>query len=76
LEEAQAILATADNRCRICGGPPTGNHKRLVLDHDHVTGRFRGVLCGWCNNGLGMFRDSPELLMAAVRYLEGETSGT
>lgn len=60
--EFQGILA---KRCLICG-----SDKRLVLDHDHKTGQVRGRLCGTCNSGLGMFRDSPELLVSAIEYLE------
>lgn len=51
-------------RCALCGSA-TG----LVIDHDHTTGAVRGVLCGPCNIGLGMFRDRPDLLLAAVEYL-------
>ena len=38
-------------------------------DHSHKTGEWRGVLCGTCNAGLGMFKDSPELCEAAAAYL-------
>ena len=40
------------------------------IDHDHKTGRIRGVLCGRCNKGLGHFKDSLEILREAIKYLE------
>jgi Recombination endonuclease VII len=40
------------------------------LDHDHVTGKFRGYLCSHHNKGLGMFKDSAEGLRSAANYLE------
>jgi hypothetical protein len=51
--------------CIICGdsGP-------LVIDHDHSTGKVRGMLCNHCNRGLGHFRDDPELLTFAAEYLK------
>lgn len=60
-------------RCEICGGLPTGNHGRLVLDHDHSTGLFRGLLCGHCNNALGLMEDNPGRLRRAAQYLERGT---
>lgn len=54
--------------CELCGRQsPAG--QSLHLDHDHVTGGFRGWLCTHCNHGLGSFRDSPQLLRAAAHYL-------
>jgi Recombination endonuclease VII len=58
-------------RCAICRIPETeAPRKRLVLDHDHVTGRPRALLCHHCNVGLGHFKDSRHLLAMASAYLE------
>lgn len=46
---------------------------RPVLDHDHKTGLFRGWICNDCNNALGKFEDSEEVLQRAIRYLLGSS---
>jgi hypothetical protein len=67
--EWNTMLEAQGGACAICKG--TGPGKRLVLcvDHDHVTGVTRALLCHRCNSGLGMFKDNPELLEAAATYL-------
>jgi len=58
-----ALVASQGGTCAICDGPP--QH----IDHDHATGKVRGVLCGPCNMGLGQFGDDPQRLMRATTYL-------
>jgi hypothetical protein len=64
-----AILKEQRGRCPICGGSPKS--KRLALDHDHKTGKPRGLLCSRCNHDLlGAAHDSVQILRAAINYLE------
>lgn len=55
--------------CAICGAPISISGRRLAIDHDHVTGKFRGLLCSNCNTGIGMFKEDTELLQKAIEYL-------
>ena len=67
------LMADAQGgRCAICLGHPTPNSQggaTLHVDHCHATGRVRGLLCGRCNKGLGLFQDDPDLLVRAAWYL-------
>jgi hypothetical protein len=65
------MLAAQGNACKICGSPNSGE-RSLAVDHCHRTQRIRGLLCSACNTGLGSFRDSPELLKSAIKYLARE----
>lgn len=64
-------LARQNNRCAVCGERFA---KRPQIDHDHKTGAIRGLLCGPCNRGIGMFRDNAEFLENAATYIKAASS--
>ena len=72
LEEYHRMLVIQDGKCAICGNSSPHN-RRLGIDHNHVTGRVRELLCVSCNAALGGFRDNPALLRAALEYLAKHT---
>jgi|TARA_R100001530_G_scaffold15187_2_gene13567 hypothetical protein len=62
--------------CKICGktvhkAPENSKDKQnqAVIDHDHKTGKLRGLLCHQCNVGIGNFKDDINRLMNAILYL-------
>ena len=64
------MLQAQGGVCAICHQPEMVERNRhLAVDHDHRTGRIRGLLCLRCNRGLGLFLDLPERLRAAASYL-------
>lgn len=69
LECYDQMLEDQNHSCKICGFMELGDGKRLHVDHDHGTGDIRGLLCHHCNTGLGLFKDSQELLQKAIDYL-------
>jgi hypothetical protein len=68
LTQVEQMHKDVDSRCQIC----LGYAERLHIDHCHSEGHVRGLLCGPCNRGLGLFKDNPEYLANAIKYLEGE----
>ena len=61
-----------ENRCAICGRRSDSDYFRyLFVDHDHKTGKVRGLLCGQCNSILGFAGDNPQILANAIEYLKG-----
>jgi hypothetical protein len=66
-----ALYAAQKGCCAICGSVAANNgkHAHLHVDHDHTTNKVRGLLCGRCNKGIGLFLDRRDLLEAAVAYL-------
>ena len=66
----QDMLASQNGKCAICGAPHEEEKwKRLAIDHDHITGKNRGLLCNNCNHMLGCAKDCPEILTAGISYL-------
>lgn len=68
LEDYDAMMTKQDNRCAICGSYQT--YKKLAVDHDHKTGKVRGLLCNDCNIGIGYLKDNEQTLENAIEYLK------
>ena len=70
-EQYADMLTKQNNRCAICGEPlDLQNPHRVHIDHDHNTGKVRGILCNKCNMAIGLFRHNPEYTNNATKYLE------
>lgn len=69
----QALLRKQKGGCAVCRthNPKDRRSKFFRVDHCHKTGKVRGLLCGRCNVGIGMFKDSPRRLRNAVKYVQG-----
>lgn len=74
LEEYDSMLKSQGNRCAICRSEKPRGKGRFAIDHDHATGKVRGLLCHGCNTGIGGLGDSVENLAAAIRYLAGHNN--
>lgn len=73
-ESYEQLLVEQKEKCAICGRRESvrgfnGRTYRLTVDHDHVTGQVRGLLCHNCNQALGLFGDNARRLRRAYRYL-------
>jgi hypothetical protein len=77
LNEYEILWNIQGGNCAICKKPETevnqriGKPKQLSVDHDHKTGKIRGLLCKRCNQGLGLFQENSGFLLNAYSYLEG-----
>lgn len=81
IEQYSLMHEAQDGKCAVCGNSGDsynnsvkGGGKTLVVDHCHDTKIVRGLLCTDCNRALGMFKDSPEILANAIRYLKKHES--
>lgn len=70
-EEYTALLHAQDFKCAVCGTDEPGRRdgESFAVDHDHLAGHVRGLLCIRCNVGIGQLRDDPALIMKAADYL-------
>lgn len=70
LEVVDELLLDCDYRCEICGDHKDDTPKQvLCVDHDHHTGKIRGMLCFNCNTGIGQLKDDTDIIQRALNYL-------
>ena len=68
--EYRALFESQGGACAICGSTETENKKRLAIDHCHISGIIRGLLCDRCNRSFGFAKDSSEILRKMADYIE------
>ena len=68
--EYNKMLASQGGVCWICKQKEKAKCGRLHVDHNHETGKVRGLLCSNCNRAIGFLCHSPELLQRAIEYLK------
>lgn len=73
VEDYENKYKEQNGACAICRGNNLSG-RRLSVDHNHVTGYIRGLLCGNCNLGIGNFKDNVEIFKTAITYLQKEFS--
>ena len=75
-KEYEMLLNSQDGKCAIChtDRPNCRNVEHLSVDHDHETGRIRGLLCQNCNLGIGHLKDNTTILESALFYLKERSS--
>lgn len=69
VEQFDVLFEAQGERCAICYGTVPGGTGHWPVDHDHETGKVRGVLCSNCNVSLGGFKDDPAVVDRAAAYL-------
>lgn len=78
VDERDEMLTQQGGKCKICNTPigfvdDQGRHGNVgnvaVVDHCHSSDKIRGILCGYCNVGIGSFRDNTDYLFGAIKYL-------
>lgn len=69
LKQYKDLKSKQNDKCLICN-----EIKKLHIDHDHLTGKIRGLLCGNCNRGIGLFKDNVKFLENAIYYLKENQS--
>lgn len=69
LDEYNKLLDCQDRKCAVCGATESYLGHRLAVDHSHITGKVRGLLCKACNVGIGHFNESTRVLENAINYI-------
>ena len=75
LAEYDELLTSQGGKCAVCGADNSGcsnkdgTYQPMYVDHDHKTGKVRGLLCSRCNTALGYVHDDPGILIKLAAYL-------
>jgi Recombination endonuclease VII len=69
LQRAVSALTAKSLICEICGTNTPGGNGGWLVDHNHKTKKFRGILCNSCNSILGFSKDQIKVLNSAILYL-------
>lgn len=76
VEEWNEMFAEQNYRCAICGSTnPFNSSRQFCVDHCHMVGHVRGILCSTCNAMLGLAKDAPDVLLEAYVYLITRAAG-
>ncbi len=70
MDELNIMLTNQGGKCAICRSSEPRGRGRFHVDHDHTSGKIRGLLCHHCNVGLGNFKDDVKILQTAIEYLK------
>lgn len=68
VEQYKFIYDSQKGKCAICGDKE--GKKNFSIDHDHKTGKVRGLLCNNCNSGIGYLRDNVKIIFKAAEYIK------
>lgn len=71
-DEYRNLLDKTRGVCPICKNGFDYKTHFICVDHDHLTGAVRGLICRRCNSGLGFFTDDPNIFMNAIKYLKNK----
>lgn len=69
IEQYEQLLFEQKECCAICNKKQVNDTRRLDIDHNHITGKVRGLLCSKCNTALGLLNEDLELFNKAANYL-------
>lgn len=70
IEQREEQLKKQNNKCAVCGVDFNQLKRRPAIDHDHITGKFRGLLCTNCNTSLGLLKENREIILNLLSYLK------
>jgi len=76
LNEYEKMFRDQLGLCDVCSDKMDSSTRRLCpcVDHNHETGKIRGLLCGACNKGISHLKESPQILQQAIRYIRRHAS--